>query len=113
MVGNEESDGHQCWLLPGLYCPPQRGGVGTSGACFPECRHPALEGEPCADDGDSENQTPTQADTSAGLHDEGTSGSFSLARTAPITLGEILSYRVVHGEPEERDHWIKVVNGQP
>jgi hypothetical protein len=112
MVGNEESKRHQCPFYKGVYCPSGCRGVSPKGIGISERCDWALAIKSRPANGRAKNKAPAKARAASGFHDQGTSGSFSLARTAPITLGEILSHRLVHGEPEERDNGPEVVDGQ-
>ena len=112
MVGNEEGIGHKCTLLPGICRAAKSWGVCEAGTCIFERRYSALARKSRAAHGDAKDQAAAKAGAEAGLHDAGRSCKVSLVRKTDTPSGEVLSYRVVYGEPPQRDNGPEVVDGE-
>lgn len=110
MVGNEEGNGHICHFVQGLHCPPRCRGFGAPRISVSECSHPALARQSLAADGLTEDKIAAETTASSGFHDEGRSREVSMDGKTYPSLSALLSDRLVHGEPEKRYYWPKMVN---
>ena len=112
MVGNQARHRNYCRLMPSLCIPSECRGFGKEGISIFECRHWALASQSFAAYASTKNQTAAEAYAASGLHDAIRSGAFSMDSQKDATLGEILSGRLVHGEPSQRDNGPEVVDGE-
>lgn len=113
MVGDEDGGRYICPYYEGLYCPSECWRIGASGARIFECFHIALEVKSRANDGNSENQTATQATAEAGLHDEIGSSAVLMDSAAGAVPLPVLHSGLVHGEPTQRDNRAQVDDDRP
>jgi hypothetical protein len=112
MVGREERNRNRCHLDPGLYCPPECGGVRSPGVGIFECGHFSLAFKSRAPDANAEDQASAEAGAKARFYDQIRSGAVSLGGAENPPPGQVLSNRLVHREPPERDNGPEVADGE-
>jgi len=98
--------------MPDIRCPPECGGFGKERVSLPECRHSALEGQPRAYDGDTEDQASSKAGTASGLHDAERSRTVLMVSPKNPALGALFLDRMVHRIKAQRDNGPEVVDGE-
>src|SRR4051812_43780268 len=96
MVGREERNRNLGCYLPPLCRIPKGSVQCAAGTRVPQCRYPALEGEPLAHDADAKDQAAAQASSSAGFYDQERSGKVPVVCSLNSTPGSVLFDWVVH-----------------
>lgn len=112
MVGNEKSNGNRCKDYPLLHCPQKCRGERKAGTGVSERCHRTLARKPRAADGDAKDQAAAEADASARFYDTLRGSAVLNPRETYTAPREVLSDRVVHGEPPVSDNGPEVVDGE-